>query len=211
MTKEKMAELLKLTLLSRYDDEINDQLVDQVLSKTEDAAADVVIRIQKRFIEKRIGQKITDPIKTVKSEYTFGDYIETIRASLELSAQDVATAIDEQPKTIEDLEKGRILPWACSTKLIGALMHLFKLHYDAAEKLINTSAVVLQAKGPIYASARSNRGKMTETRGNSTARALERFLAAKKKSEKPSEDVSHWLGELKGTLESEGWSELIQS
>lgn len=211
MTDEKMAELLRLALLSKYDDDINDEIVDQILSTTENVSSDIVVRIKKRFIEKRVGLKIAHPVKTVKPECTFGDYVETTRTFLEMTAQDLATVLEEKPDTIEGLEKGRLWPWSCSTHFIGALMRLFKLHFNAAEILITKSAAVSQAKGPIYASARSSQGIMTESRGNSTARALERFLAAKTKPEKASEDITLWLGKLKGTLASEGWTDLVDS
>ena len=68
MTEEKMAELLKLALLSKYDDAINDEITDQLLSTAETASPEVVLRIQKRFIEKRVEVKIANTVKTVKPE-----------------------------------------------------------------------------------------------------------------------------------------------
>ncbi len=212
MTDEKIAELLKVTLLSKYDDDINDSVVDQLLSKSEtDIAGDIPRRIKKRFIEKLVSEQIHAPIKVVEPQFTFGDFVETTRKGLKLSIKDLALALEENDETIERLEKGRILPWSCAPQLIGGLMRLIKLHYIAAETLINTTVATAQAKGPTYASARSGKGKMTPTRGDSTAKALSRFLAMKQKKEERPEEVSRWLGDLKETLASEGWRDLVDS
>jgi hypothetical protein len=126
---------------------------------------------------------------------TLGDYLETQRSALGLGPTDIGGAVGTPTETIVSLEKGRTEPWLLKLSLMADLMLLFRIHFELFKRLVETTSSVGQMgnTGPVL--ARSKDGLMSEERGDSVARAMERFKV-RRAAKKPSSEASDWLAKL---------------
>jgi transcriptional regulator with XRE-family HTH domain len=198
MKEREFNELLRQVILSKEFPDLNDRFADAILERIPECSPETVNRARKRFIQKLFEQIHPSPIVNVDNNHTFGFWLETTRQRANLTICDVAIVINQDEDFVERLEKNKQLPWNCNPELIAQLMQLFRISFTAVKELISTTVRVNQAGGTGLVSARSQKGKMNSSRGDSTSRALEGFLARNTKHVEPDKTIVEWLKALEG-------------
>lgn len=209
MNDEEILKLLEITICSEHSPEINDEVADAILSRSEECPPEKMARVRARFVEKVILTLHPQPVKEIGGKWPLGRWFEAIRESLRLTREDVAVAIGKEVSFVERLERGEVLPWESDPGEVAELMRLFRLHLNAASQLVNNSAAVNQVNSVRSAAARSRGGHASSERGDSTKRALEMFLAHNAASAKPDDNITEWLDALSLALRCRGLNELV--
>lgn len=201
--------LLRLTFLFEHSNELSNEIVDAILSDSEECSPEMMARIQKRFIEKLFQEKHPNPIKSINHKLTFGAWLERIMKDARLTRSAVTQALQCEENILDGLAKSKLQPWECDHKLIVDLMSLFRAHYELIKQLVSTSASVNQISGTGSVLARSHGGKMTQDRGDATTRALELFLANNARTSSMPIEAEHWLNSLEVSLKEKDLIYLI--
>ncbi len=211
MNDEEIIKLLELAANSVNQSVLTDEVVDRIITRTVECPQERAERIRKRYVEKLFEDLNPKPVDKIEGKSTFGRWIEAARNKVHLSRTDVAGALSQEPVFIEKLERGETLPWGCKPEFVADLMNLFRVHLNAVNQLIAASASVNQTRGVGGVAARSRGGKATKDRGESTARALELFLAHNAAPAAPDADVKEWTERLRGVLKERNLNYLIES
>lgn len=212
MNDQEIIKLLELAVSSGNTPELNDEQVDAIFLEAEECSAERTERVRKRYIEKILEELNPVPVTKIENKTTFGRWFEAARTKVKLSASDIALPLGKEPALIEQIEKGEILPWECEPKLTADLMSLFRLHFDALTQLVSSSVAVTRVRGVGSVQARSRGGKTSKERGDSTARALELFLANNAAPvSTPEAAVTEWMENLRRVLKDREQNELIRS
>lgn len=206
MTDEQVREALKQVLLSEMAPPISDAVADAVLQSGGECSAQSLARTKEKFFKKIYRQKFPEPIRQVDQHFTMADFLESIRTQENLDRRTLSVLIDERETNIEILESGR--PWEANPTLVTKVMDFFHIHIDAVKQLVATSAAVNQTSGVGQVSARAKSGKMDASRGHSTSRSLERFMALNSKKSDLPEQAAGWLSEVEKVLINRGLAAL---
>jgi hypothetical protein len=211
MNDEEIIELLKLTINCENPDELTDEMVDSIISRTKECPSERTERIRKRYIEKLFEELNPIPLQKIDTKSTFGRWVEGFRSKVQVSIADIGAALNQDPIFIEKIERSEIFPWECPPEFIADLMKLFRVHINGVAQLIATSNAVNQTHGVGQVAARSRGGKVSKERGESTARALDMFLAHNAAPAKTQDAVIEWMEKLRGTLKERKMDYLIDS
>lgn len=211
MNDDEIIELLKLTIETEYATELNDEMVDSILLRKEECPSERTERVRKKYLEKLFEELNPEPVKKIDTRTTFGRWMESIRNRVQVSSSDIAAALRQQPDFIEKMERGEILPWDCRPEIFVDLMKLLRIHINAVGELIATSNSVSQVRGVGRVVARSRGGKVSKERGNSTARALEMFLAHNAPPANTGDPVVEWMKKVRGELKDRKLDDLVSS
>jgi hypothetical protein len=208
MKDEEIDRLLKLAFLSGHTTELDNQLADSLLSEAEECLPDATIQLRRRFVTGILQKRHPRPIRQIDQKITFGTWLARERQSIGIEAAELANALTVTNEDFDRLEKSQLRPWEISVVLCSQIMRVMRLHYDALVNLVRTTASVSQMSGINAAQARCHSGKMTASRGDATARALELFMA---NNANPTRDsrAEEWLASLREHLEKDANSDLI--
>ncbi len=211
MNDEEIIKLLELATAFN-DSELSDETVDAFLAEAKECSAERIERVRKRYIQKILEELNPTPVHQIENKTTFGRWVESVRNKVHLSRSDVAAVLGQEPVFIEKVERGEVLPWECKPEFVADLMGLFRVHIEAVTQLVSVSAAVSRARGVGSVAARSRGGKASKDRGESTARALELFLAHNAAApEKPEDAILKWTEKLRGALKERNLNYLADS
>jgi hypothetical protein len=209
MNDEEITKLLELTICSEHSPDLNDEVVDAILSRAEECLPEKTARVRRRFVEKILWTLHHEPVRRIDNKWTLGRWIEAVRESVRLTRADIATAIGQDIAFVERLERGELLPWDCHPDSAANLMSLFRIHINAMSQLVWNSATVSQVRGVGSVAARSRSGHASSDRGESTKRALDLFLAHNAAPAKSDANVSNWIESVRDALRKRQLDELL--
>lgn len=209
MNDEEIIKFLELTMQSSVESELTNEAVDAILLEAKECPDERTDRVRRRYIEKLFEELYPSPVQKIENKFTFGRWIESARNKVKLAPADVASSLGQEPVFLERIERGEIPPWECKPEFVADLMSLFRIHVEAVTQLVSSSAAVSQVRGVGRVAARSRGGKVSKERGDSTARALELFLAHNASPAALQDEVTEWVESLRGTLKSSNLNHLI--
>jgi hypothetical protein len=202
MRDEEVREALRQLLLSEEAPPISDAAADAILEAGGQCSEESFVKSKDKFFRKVYREKFPEPVREVDQHFTMADFLESIRTQENLDRRTLSVLIDERETDIEILESGR--PWESSPTLVTKIMEFFHIHIDAMKQLVAASAAVNQSSGLGQVSARARSGKMDASRGHSTSRSLERFMALNSKRSDLPEQAANWLSEIEKGLTRSG-------
>ena len=211
MTDEEIVRLLRLAAVPDNTSELDDETVDAFLSEAKECSDERTERVRRRYVEKVLEELNPLPVHKIEHKTTFGRYLEGVRNKVHLSRFDVAAVLRQEPVFIEQVERGEVPPWECRPEFVADLMGLFRVHLEAVTQLVSVSVAVSGVRGVGSVAARSRGGKTSKDRGESTARALELFLAHNAAPEEPKDAIRQWTEKLRGALKERNLDYLADS
>lgn len=211
MNDPEIIKLLELAAETKNQPELTDEVVDGIIARTIKCPAERTERIRKKYIEKLFEELNPQPVCEIENKSTFGRWVEAMRNKVHLSQTDVAGVLRQEPVFIGQVERGEIFPWQCKPEFVADLMNLFRVHIQAVNQLVSASAAVSRVRGVGGVAARSRGGKVSKVRGESTARALELFLAHNAAPAEPADDITEWTEKLRRVLSERKLDHLLDS
>jgi hypothetical protein len=209
LNEEQLLELFREATCSDEASQLDDVSVDAFLAFSAECSPERAHRIGSLFVKKLFEEIHKEPVRTLSAKWPFHSWLESMRTSVRLTRDDIASALNQDHEFIERLENGEKLPWELQAKDIGDVVCLFRIHMNAVLELIGNSVSLAGFRGLGAVSARSHKGRMSRARGDSTKKALDLYLARNATPIKPDLHVERWLGELRRELEHRRAIELL--
>lgn len=209
MNEDELLELFREASDSEDSTNLDDATVRLFLAAPAECSPERTQRIGTLFAQKLFQEIHQEPVRSLGAKWPFHRWLESMRTSVRLTRDDIALALNKDTEFVERLENGDRPPWEFKVKDIGDVICLFRIHMNAVAELIANSVSLEGFRGLRTVSARSHQGRILRTRGDSTKRALDLYVARNASPVKPSAEVERWLADLRRELENRHIQDLL--
>jgi len=197
------------------DLEVNDKVVDSLLSQIRSEASDQSKARVKSKVKVRIEDAAISQSKHVIQwkGVPFGRYIEAVRERAGLTRFAIADRLGKDESYLQRLERGDISPAALPIVEVVKVVELFHLKLNAVNEMLLATSRVVEKKRTFRAAARSHGGMRHDTRSEDVERALDAFtrkIQGQKVSEVPDpKEIQICISKLEVELKKRGRVDLV--